>query len=165
MLRTGAGRPTNGMARAVATGALVAMLVTSGCGSRLSQSRLFADAHGVGLSANTSSAAPGSAGQQAAASAGDQSSALTESGSGPAASSSTASSPGAGQTTQPGNGGTASANSGATDASAAAASTTCAKSLSPVVIGSVGESSGPIGSFIRTGPQAVQAWVASVNAK
>jgi branched-chain amino acid transport system substrate-binding protein len=40
----------------------------------------------------------------------------------------------------------------------------CTGNEPPVKIASVGEQSGVIGAFIRTGPQAVQAWVASVNA-
>ena len=42
---------------------------------------------------------------------------------------------------------------------------TCTGNEPAIKIASVGEQSGVIGAFIRTGPQAVQAWVASVNAK
>jgi len=47
----------------------------------------------------------------------------------------------------------------------APAAAACTGNEAPIRIATVGEQSGVIGAFIRTGPQAVQAWVASVNAR
>ncbi|HZQ77927.1 MAG TPA: ABC transporter substrate-binding protein [Acidimicrobiia bacterium] len=63
------------------------------------------------------------------------------------------------------NGQAATGPAGATTAAPGPGGSACTGSEPAVKIATVGEQSGVIGAFIRTGPQAVQAWVASVNAR
>jgi branched-chain amino acid transport system substrate-binding protein len=128
--------------------AAVLLLVASGCGNRLPYDKLAADARGnAGASAANDQTAIGTNGAASTA---------------PGATSGAATSGGATS------GGTGTAAAGAVAAGASRAggvAATCTGNESPIVIGSVGEQSGPIGSIIRTGPQAVQAWVAMINAR
>jgi branched-chain amino acid transport system substrate-binding protein len=128
-------------------------MLLAACGNRLSHDELVASARGEDGTATDASSAPG---QGTAAAAGDA----------------TGVDAGATQTTLAGTAGAVSGSGGATTGgpSPSGGKTTgvvaasCAKKLSPIVIGTVGEQSGVFGPFLLPIVQGVQAWVASVNA-
>jgi branched-chain amino acid transport system substrate-binding protein len=117
-------------------------LLVAACGSRRDEAELIELARGAGGVATTTTA-------RERLVIGDIGSFDDDAGSSPAASV-----PGTGRAT-----------GGPTTAPAAGASSPrCARQLAPVVIGSVGQLSGVFGSILKPQVQAVQAWVASVNA-
>ena len=143
---------------------LATILVVSACGSRLTTRQLLSDARG-GLTASGSSVSGPSGG---ATSGGATAGGATAGGA-------TAGGATAGGATAPGaTSGTTALAGGAVGAggvtpNGAAISTpgksaSCSTPLPPIVIGSVGESSGVIGATVQFGPMTVQAWAASVNA-
>jgi branched-chain amino acid transport system substrate-binding protein len=146
------------------------VLVAGACGSQLSQSRLIQDNAGgaaalraAGPQAQTSgqAAATGSSGQVGAVAGAP----IATGTSGDTGSGSTSAQPGSqgastAETVAPTSGG----STGPSAAPGPESTPTCTQEKAPIAIGSVGEQSGFIGSFIRTGPIAVAAWVASVNA-
>ena len=144
--------------RAVLLGVLVISLVASACGSRLSHQRLLADA------------------QRATPTPGSSQSGVGEPVTGVQSSSSgVASSPVSGTPAGTGISG-ASSGTGPVGVSSSGAATqggavagskpaSCSGTKAPVIIGTVGEQSGPIGSAVVNGVKAVQAWVAATNAK
>lgn len=114
----------------------------------------------TGNAAANPSAGSGAAGSAAAGSGAVAGQAATGTGTGKATGSGSATKA---TTAVKGSGGGSASASGT--GAAGPSAPTCAGNEPNIKIASVGEQSGVIGAFIRPGPQAVQAWVASVNAR
>jgi branched-chain amino acid transport system substrate-binding protein len=143
----------------------VGLFATAACGSQRSHDELVAQAESI---AKSESAATGGGPT------GDQSSSQGTDDSGAASGESLGTASGASDTTGGGSasgttGVVATGSGGTTGGTATTVAGVTAKQCTgkekPIRIGTVGEQSGAIGSFIRTGPQAVQAWAAYVNSK
>jgi branched-chain amino acid transport system substrate-binding protein len=163
-------RPSRGRLGVWTAVGIVLVLAAGACGSQLSQSRLIEDNAG-GSSAQRAaaqqaqaSAPAGSTGPSAPAG----STVLGAAASGTTGSSGdTTGTPGAASPGSPTVDTVVSPSTGGAGGGSSGGGVTtqvCAEQKAPIVIGSVGEQSGFIGSFIRTGPIAVAAWVASINA-
>jgi branched-chain amino acid transport system substrate-binding protein len=134
-------------------------LASAACGSRLSHSRLLADATAAG-SGGTGGSGGDTAGTSSDAGVAGRQGLTAQSGS--AGSSSGSAAVSGGSIAGNGSGGAA---SGGTASGGAGATASCRSSLSPVVIGSVGEISGVVGQDTVEGTVGVQTWVASINAR
>lgn len=143
---------------AAARPGVIALLVVAlaGCGTRLDHDRLLAAATGPAPTADLAetragASAAGTVGQDGTGSAGAQASA-TPGGAGASTGAVSAPTPGAG------------ADAGDSGVPAAATEQACTGDEAPIVIGTVGQQSGVVGSAIAGGPQAVRAWATAVNA-
>ena len=153
--RVRAGRRTRSRCALASVGASLA-LVVSGCGNRNSEDELLA---ALQVPAGSSVGAP-VAGRPVTGATGAGTQSASPSGSS-AASGAAPESPAA---DVPVPGGPATATEGGGEPAVGAATPTCTGAEQPIVIASVGQQTGLVGSLLASGTTAVQAWVARANA-